>query len=100
MANFKVSLTSDGYFQNDKEFRVVVEYVKGTVSQLDRNGQREKVFGVYVPISGGAFNAAGATTRLVQENQQKGHGWGDGYRYFAAQNKDTNWLWNQNAKAS
>ena len=89
----------DNYFVDGKEFRVVLEWEPDS-AVLTETTHRDARVGIYVPIEGGAFNAAGGTTRLVAEDF---HGGGDSKNhaiFMVSHKKSESATWNQDANAS
>ena len=84
------------YFQNDREFRVILEWVKG--ANVGLGTARHAVIGVYVPIKNGAFDTAGVST--YQPKSWGFTAFGDySANYFCKWNKATSWVLDKKSPA-
>lgn len=66
-------MESQNYFQNDHEWRVVLEWANDTTTLIPDNERIARV-GLYLPIYNNSFDVSKATTRMNAANFYKGGG--------------------------
>ena len=92
VTNFVVKVPNkNNYFINNREFRVVLEWVKGQTDEITNDAFRTGILGLFIPVVNNNFDAPNAQSRVCS-GACKGHGWNDAYKYYVSYVK-SQWIW-------